>query len=105
MKPSEILRAARKKIEKPECWTKDRAARRIDGKGTYEQDPRAVCWCMTGATAAVDLDDAGCSADTYLVMAVGEQFVPDWNDDPSRTHAEVLAAFDRAIELAEKEGR
>lgn len=28
--------------------------------------------------------------------------IPVWNDSPTRTHAEVLAAFDRAIELASK---
>lgn len=26
-----------------------------------------------------------------------------WNDSPKRTHTQVLAAFDRAIALAEKE--
>jgi hypothetical protein len=31
------------------------------------------------------------------------QAVYGWNDHPKRTHAEVLAAFDRAIELAEKQ--
>jgi hypothetical protein len=28
-----------------------------------------------------------------------------WNDAPERTQADVLAAFDRAIELAEQEAR
>lgn len=33
--------------------------------------------------------------------AVGGVPIGRWNDAPERTHAEVLAAFDRAIELAE----
>jgi hypothetical protein len=33
-------------------------------------------------------------------VIVDDTNVPAWNDAPSRTHAEVLAAFDRAIEAA-----
>jgi hypothetical protein len=43
-----------------------------------------------------------------LQSAVGTSYaggVANWNDAPERTQAEVLAAFDRAIELAEQEAR
>lgn len=33
--------------------------------------------------------------------AIGTDNVIDWNDDPERTQADVLAAFDRAIENCE----
>jgi hypothetical protein len=29
------------------------------------------------------------------------RWITEWNDAPTRTHAEVLAAFDRAIKAAE----
>ena len=39
----------------------------------------------------------------HLEKAVGINGIEHWNDMPGRTHAEVLAAFDRAIEIAEKQ--
>lgn len=36
-------------------------------------------------------------------FAYKEETIILWNDAPERTHAEVMAAFDRAILLAEKE--
>lgn len=36
-----------------------------------------------------------------LHQAIGSMWPPLWNDDPRREKSEVLAAFDRAIEIAE----
>ena len=36
-----------------------------------------------------------------LEQAIGIRDIPGWNDDPSRTHEDVLLAFKRAIEIAE----
>lgn len=44
-------------------------------------------------------------ADGLLKSAVGfDGYLGDWNDAPERTQAEVLAAFDKAIELADAPG-
>ena len=109
MTPTEIaalLRKARAKIEQPECWTKganarDKQGRRIDS----EKSPKAACWCANGAIfwAAPDKREAHqllrilqlhASVTTLL-------YVHSFNDDPTTTHADILALFDRAIAAQE----
>lgn len=99
MSPTEILTAAREKIATPDAWCKDDYSR--DGKR----------FCAVGAIQSA----AGCltfrrtiefhRATNALASAIGgsesdtnEGHILIWNDAPERTHAEVLAAFDRAIE-------
>jgi hypothetical protein len=36
-------------------------------------------------------------------IGLSEDMIPTWNDHPSRTLADVLAAFDRAIEMSREE--
>lgn len=57
--------------------------------------------CMEGALWACT-QVAGClqRAEEALRQAVSSRFLPDWNDHPDRTQAEVLDAFDAAIRLA-----
>lgn len=61
--------------------------------------------CIRGAIfSAFDADDfkEEVRADQLLKAATGYKgYLGDWNDAPERTQAEVLAAFDKAIELAE----
>lgn len=97
------LLAARTLIADPECWTKIAYARATDGRPLLSPGfSNAVCWCSIGALKfAVD----GCNDDIYFsarrALALGMGADPmDYNDHPRRTHPEVLAAFDRAIELA-----
>lgn len=87
----EILRAARKRIELPEHWCQNRMAHDSQLRGCDALDEQAVAWCAYGALQP-DPDDAGLDA---LAIAMGTKLVSRFND--SHTHAEVLAAFDRAI--------
>lgn len=82
------LKAARKLIERPDSWC----------QGTFlSNDGRR---CASGAL--VDVGASLCDTSyTALGFACGNSIVCEWNDAPKRTHAEVLAAFDRAIELEE----
>lgn len=105
MNTHELLIAARKKIERPECWTKGCEARDKDGNETSACDPIATCWCGLGAI--------WCSADEFIseadyaemaLRAVCGMHFPDWQDAPERTHAEVLKVFDIAIENTRGEG-
>lgn len=104
MTPADTLRAARALIEQPERWTRRVEARDSRGRTTSPMDAGAVCWCAAGATIRA----AKCEvllmsgAFQHLEKAVGINGIEHWNDMPGRTHAEVLAAFDRAIEIAEK---
>jgi hypothetical protein len=106
---AEKLREARALIAKG--WTQDAEARNAAGADIQDVDPafedvEPVCWCAAGAIFwATGIDEYSTAADV-LVAAIGERtrhFIPQWNDAPERTQAEVLQAFDRAIELAESQ--
>jgi hypothetical protein len=100
--PADILRAARALIDAPEKWTQD--AYRRDAEGNKCKPAAAVCWCAEGAILAAS-DDSVLMMNRWraedLLTAAAPGAIAIFNDAPGRTHAEVLAAFDRAIELAE----
>jgi hypothetical protein len=97
MTPVEVLRAARAKIE--QGWTQHAFAR--NGiEPVPSRSVTATCWCAIGAITAAN-GSSSSSSEVFLERAVGTDDVPAWNDAPGRTQAEVLAAFDRAIALAE----
>lgn len=89
----EVLRAARKLIERPGTW----------GKGHAEHPPEGDCHCMLTALARsgsqARVDDARALLES--ITGAREFSLHRWNDAPETTHADVLAAFDRAIQLAE----
>lgn len=103
MTPADILRAAKARIATPERWTRAAMARDQDGDRVASVSERACAWCSIGAMEA----EVGASTSALvralraLNLAVDGVPVDIWNDMPGRTHAEVLAAFDRAIALAE----
>lgn len=101
---AEILAAAKAKIDTPEKWTKGVGARDAGGTAVDPQESWAVCFCSLGAVGVATDDITSYEACIgYLRRAIGDNPIIDWNDAPYRTHAEVMAAFDRAIQLA-KEG-
>lgn len=84
----EVLREARDLISYPERWTR--------GVFCDERGRR----CATGAVwKATVTNPINHPAMTLLLRVVNTPTVTGFND--SHSHAEVLAAFDRAIELAE----
>lgn len=98
-----ILRAARERIARPEAWTRGAYWRDVNGQDCAQPD--AVCFCALGAIrASGGIDDASPPAKALkaVVRALGYSYVHDWNDDTPTTHADVLAAFDRAIAEQEK---
>lgn len=92
----QILEDARKLIEKPEAWTKGASSRNENGKSLNALDPEGICFCSYGALVRAN---GGYNpfqpGYAELFKAVGMSPI-EFND--SRTHTEVLAAFDRAIE-------
>jgi len=77
---------------------------RYSGAGPFLVDDLArvqrVCaegalWCEVGKDGL-----AFERAREFLQHIVGVRLIPDWNDAPGRTQAEVLDAFDAAIRLA-----
>ena len=107
MKISDVLIKAKTLIQDPESWTQGVSARDI----LYEPVPAtsrdAVCFCTYGAVArALGLENS-----TYYhevarplkkacAAISGSSMVTEYND--THTHPEVLALFDKAIELAKE---
>ena len=100
----EILTGARALIQ--EGWTQHSYGR--DAEGIPCRDlADATCFCAIGALIMTDRGakpSENCNKATLLLtQEIPPEFysrLDDWNDRPERTQAEVLAAFDRAIEMA-----
>lgn len=103
MKPSEVLREARKLIEQPEAWTQREYSRGIDGIWKPVESGEAVCFCALGAIKGArkndEEDDEFEELYELLSRACGGP-VHVWNDRPEREHKDVLAVYDRAIAIA-----
>jgi hypothetical protein len=83
---AECLRAAREIIKTPERWW--------NGIG-HEAVGRDCAWTALLRVKAPTM------AHSIFSTVIGDPSIQSWNDTPGRTHAEVLAAFDKAIQLAE----
>lgn len=109
----DFLKATRNLIERPEAWTQDVYARARDGRPLASHVGWAVCWCLTGAISHVATTMSG-GTDylrrhaTRLLNCVLDRetnephSLASWNDEPTRTHAEILALIDKAIDLEEQ---
>ncbi len=102
MTPAILLRNARTLIADPGRWTTGCAARDGDGRSVMPERLEAVCFDGFGALVdlapdAPDLRDRAAEALNAVVGPIGWSA---WQDAPARTHAEVLAAMNRAIAAA-----
>ena len=92
----EVLREARSLVDTPEKWCQ--GAERVGN-----------ALCSVGAISVasgmgeVRLDFFPRALETFRAVVGWNQSASWWNDAPERTHADVLAAFDKAIALAEAE--
>ncbi len=93
-----VLTEARALIERPENWCKN---------ALYENGAR----CVLGALYNTQSDNSDgwnmpIGAYNAINSAVPGAFlsIPHFNNDPSTTHADVLALFDRAIAARKAEG-
>ncbi|MCA9340279.1 MAG: hypothetical protein KDA17_05175 [Candidatus Saccharibacteria bacterium] len=101
MKPSEVLLAAKGLIDAPEKW----------GKGSYHTVDDGDKYCSIGAIAMA-YGGSACQpkllglipAYGYLSRAIEGNNVQLWNDADDRSWEEVMAAFDKAIALAQENG-
>lgn len=108
MKPSEYLQKARDLIAEPGAWTQGEWARNADGDRVYLRAESAVRFCADGALRAIS-ERGRFAANGFLRRVLpGAPFYPntiEFNDAKGRTQAEVVDAFNRAIELAKSEGK
>ena len=93
----EVLKAARAKIE--QGWCQGSYARNAMNEKVLYRSVDACRWCAMGAIVSLGGVDWITAADV-IKQANAIEVIPKWNDAPNRTQAEVLAAFDKAIELA-----
>ena len=93
MNKHEALKAARERIADPSSWTQGSAARDHKGVERAPDDDDATCWCAWGACWIASKHNGALEE---LGEAMGTMSIGEFND--SHTHAEVLAAFDKAIE-------
>jgi hypothetical protein len=99
MKPSEVLRKAKALIDSPEKW--------------WESSKRCLDYQYCALRAIIRVLAYGYAGVVQIFARANnirpssdgsfEWPVANWNDAPERTHADVMAAFDRAIALAESE--
>lgn len=114
-KPSEILRAARKRIELEENWCKKAAARNDKGRKVALHSKRASAWCAIGAINENEIvvrhTALFSDAYKYLESEIGRGFdfgdgpIVGFNDAPTTTHEMVMQKFSDAIARLESEGR
>jgi hypothetical protein len=107
MNTVEILKAGRELISDPARWTQTTYARAENGEILFGDDPGAICWCSRGALQKVLNTHRSIPPKVGMALdAAARQLarrnvgVIEFND--SRTHAEVLAMWDRAIANAER---
>ena len=103
----ECLKAVRERLAVPEQWTQGEYARDEMGVSIGSCCYDAQRWCLLGAvfreSEGLDADsNADSEALDLLQEAVGSKGkgLAEWQDAPERTHAEVLAVIDAAIERA-----
>lgn len=102
MRASELLRKGAEEIKR-RGWMRD-------WFGDDANKPDTCRVCAIGALRAAVTGDPFDpptgdplfrEARQFLIQAVGEPSVVNWNDDPGRTEADVLGLFSKAIALAE----
>ena len=109
--PQGLLLLKKARVLVARGWSQGADARDSDGSPVDPWDERAVEWSVLGAIVAVlerEAKESGevllaeLAAALYAVADVIEaDSLSDWNDDPRRTHAEVvtvLVAAERAFE-------
>lgn len=102
-----FLTKARAVIERG--WCQGCFARDAQGQPIESTDPLAETFCIRGAMRAVAPNDYDVRArahrhleDVIIALTDGDcDSIASYNDDPDRTHAEILAVFDAAIALAD----
>ena len=94
-----ILQAARDLIAKG--WTQGAYARDARDAVTPYGGPSACKFCASGAIAHIIGGNAAASDEWYRALRVLTETtnwpIASWNDQPYRTQADVLSAYDRAI--------
>lgn len=93
-----ILKGARAILDSPNRWTRRSYARDANGRPVPIMDGKACSFCLVGALGRAAGGLAGAHLAERILSDELMDYAPDWNDDPERTHEEVIAVLDAAIE-------
>lgn len=109
----EVLQEARRRLASPDSWCQYSYAMNAVGKHVTPVSPEATRWCLTGAVESVaqspffgevpkECADAlgvlcHCLSRSPPRMRGRAFGLVGWNDQPDRTHEEVLDLLDLAI--------
>lgn len=103
--PHEILRNARDLVTRG--WTQGADARDADENPVHPWSAEARSWSVLGAIICGDDTHAGqvpierlAVAAVLLAGALETASLTQWNDEPGRTQADAIAAFDAALASA-----
>lgn len=94
-----ILKRVRALLSDPARWTQGEMARNMFGAPTDPAGPNATCWCLMGAIHHETNDDPFLAGFAYQILRIQQgQAISEFNDDPTTSHADVMALLDKAIE-------
>lgn len=99
-----ILLGVRDLLSVPERWTQGVGARDASGEFVDFNDPSIVCRCLYIAAATFCSGYAQEKAVAKALNFVNSGEMIAWNDDPTRTHTEVLTRIDQAIQRLTPDG-
>lgn len=97
------LKAMRELLSDPARWTKGTEARNAKGRPVRPWWKSATCWCLLGAphAGARRCYRNAVQEEMALRSALGgKKAISGFNDDPTTTHADILALLDREIAAA-----
>lgn len=104
----EVLTKAREAIDEPHKWSQGAFFRNDKGVVVGGLD-KATCFCAVGAIQSVVKLPSVLSRAALRTLArgIGKEakplYITTWNDRAERTYDDVIAAFDRAIEIAKED--
>jgi hypothetical protein len=79
----------------PDKWTQGVGARDARGREVSPSSKKAKCWCIYGAINKCYGND-GFSLMALRIERLIPTYVSTWNDNPKRTHAEVIEVLKKA---------
>jgi hypothetical protein len=103
--PQEVLRNGRDLVV--QGWTQGADARDAEQTPVHPWSAEARSWSVLGAVICGDDSHEGqvpidrlAAAAVHLSRAIEAQSLSRWNDEPGRTQADAVAAFDAALASA-----
>ncbi len=101
-----LLAKAKEIISDPKHWAKHEFAYDKDGYEVHPDSSTAACWCARGAVYAANKSYTGAEVEEAFkhlaaVCPLGV-LIGFYNDQPERTHDDIMDLFDKAIEHAQR---